>query len=265
MRVEHAAPHNVAERVPRIVAQEDRAWSMASLSTLDVSYNNFEGPLHAGRLFHNASITWFLHNKDMILQKRKGPQKAKITDTGDVLSVWNFDGKLAFEDITRATENFSDSYLIGSGGYGYKAQLQGGRLVAVKKLHPSEEEMGDDKRFLSEIEVLMKIWHRSIVKLFGVLVLEILMGMKVPHGLASMGKHQELAIEDMLDIRLSLPTIVEKKEIALLVEVAFSCLQTSPQFRPEMKDVYQKVVLHKPHSSFALPSHTLTPEEISEV
>jgi hypothetical protein len=41
--------------------------------------------------------------------------------------VWNFDGKLVFEDITRATENFSDRYIIGSGGYGtvYKAQLQG--------------------------------------------------------------------------------------------------------------------------------------------
>jgi uncharacterized membrane protein len=46
----------------------------------------------------------------------------------------------------RATENFSDSYIIGSGGYGsvYKAQL-GGRLVAVKKLHTSEEDMSDEK------------------------------------------------------------------------------------------------------------------------
>jgi serine/threonine protein kinase len=68
----------------------------------------------------------------------------------------------------RATENFSDSYIIGSGGYGsvYKAQL-GGRLVAVKKLHTSEEDMSDEKRFLSEIEVLMKIRHRSIIKLYG--------------------------------------------------------------------------------------------------
>jgi len=83
--------------------------------------------------------------------------------------VWNFDGKLVFEDITRATENFSDRYIIGSGGYGtvYKAQLQGERLVAVKKLHQTQEGISDEKRFLSEIEVLTTIRHRSIVKLYG--------------------------------------------------------------------------------------------------
>lgn len=67
-----------------------------------------------------------------------------------------------------ATENFSERYIVGSGGYGtvYKAQLQGGRLVAVKMLHPTEE-VNDEKRFISEIEVLAKIRHRSIVKLYG--------------------------------------------------------------------------------------------------
>jgi tRNA A-37 threonylcarbamoyl transferase component Bud32 len=107
----------------------------------------------------------------MIIHKRKRPHdNTTAVDTRDVLSVWNFDGKLAFEDIIRATENFSESYIIGSGGYGtvYKAQLQGGRLVAVKRLHKTEEDnMNDEKRFISEIEVLTKIRHRSIVKLYG--------------------------------------------------------------------------------------------------
>jgi tRNA A-37 threonylcarbamoyl transferase component Bud32 len=191
---------------------------MDSLSTLDVSYNDLEGPLPAGRLFHyNASKTWFLHNKGlcgnlsglppcsstptmeyhiatlrrslvlaisipvcilisiaifavvMIVRKMERPQKPIVTDTRDVLSVWNFDGKLVFEDIIRATENFNDRYIIGSGGYGtvYKAQLQGGRLVAVKRIHPTEEEISDEKRFLSEIEILIKIRHRSIIKMYG--------------------------------------------------------------------------------------------------
>ena len=72
-------------------------------------------------------------------------------------------------------------------------------------------------------------------------------------------------MEDMLDKRPSSPTIVEEKEIALLVEVAFACLQTSPQFRPEIEDVYQKLALHRPHSSFASPSHAHRQEEIIEV
>ncbi|KAG0542162.1 hypothetical protein BDA96_02G079400 [Sorghum bicolor] len=410
--------------------------SMSSLSALDVSYNDLEGPLPIGQLFHNASAKWFLHNKGlcgnisglpecsstpikeyhksslhhlvlvtsipvciviilsivvlaMILRKRKRPQITAVTNTRDVLSVWNFDGKLVFEDITRATENFSDSYIIGEGGFGtvYRAQLQGGRLVAVKKLHPTEEGISDEKRFLSEIEVLTKIRHRSIVKLygfcshpkyqflvydyiergnlhitlenedlakelnwkkrvaivrdvaqailylhhecnppiihrditsnnilldatfkayvsdfgiarmlkpdssnwselagtygyiapelsytsvvttkcdvysFGVVVLEIVMG-RYPRELesiASMEQHHELAIEDLLDQRLSSPTIMEKKEISLLVELAFACLQTS-QFRPEMQDVYQKIALHRP--PFVSLSHEHTPEEI---
>jgi hypothetical protein len=59
----------------------------------------------------------------MILRKRKRPQITAVTDTRDVLLVWNFDGKLVFEDITRVTENFSERYIIGSRGFGivYKA------------------------------------------------------------------------------------------------------------------------------------------------
>jgi hypothetical protein len=82
----------------------------------------------------------------------KTPQRTAAPDKRDVLSVWNFDGKLAFEDIIKATENFSERYIVGSGGYHtvYKVQLQEGRLVAVKKLHETEEEISDQKRFIRE-------------------------------------------------------------------------------------------------------------------
>jgi tRNA A-37 threonylcarbamoyl transferase component Bud32 len=100
--------------------------------------------------------------------KRK-PQEKTNNNGRDVLSVWNFDGRLAFEDIVRATENFDDKYAIGMGGYGkvYKAQLQDGQLVAVKKLHSTEEDMSDETRFRSEMEILSQIRQRSIVKLYG--------------------------------------------------------------------------------------------------
>ncbi|RCV27598.1 hypothetical protein SETIT_5G336900v2 [Setaria italica] len=411
--------------------------SMVSLSTLDVSYNNLEGPLPAGQLFLNASTGWFFHNKGLcgnlsglptcpstpiiehhkerihrlllvisipvclviilaifglvtIIQKRKRPQNIISANRIDVFSVWNFDGQLAFEDIMRATEYFNERYIIGSGGYGtvYKAHLQGGRSVAVKKLHQIEELMSDEKRFNSEIEVLTRIRHRSIVKLygfcshprykflvydyidrgslhaileneesakeldwqkratiardvaqamyylhhecdppiihrditsnnvlldttfkayvsdfgtariikpdssnwselagtygyiapelsytsvvtakcdvysFGVVLLEIMMG-RYPselQSLASLGQHHRLEM-DMLDQRPPLPSMVENEEIALLVEVAFSCLQTSPQSRPSMQDVYQKLVWRVP-SSLASPSHASTFKEI---
>lgn len=80
----------------------------------------------------------------------------------------NFDGKLAFEDMIRETENFDGNYVIGEGGYGkvYKAHLRDGQLVAVKKLHPTDE-VTDETRFQTEIEVLTEIRQRSIVKLYG--------------------------------------------------------------------------------------------------
>ena len=39
--------------------------SMVSLTALDFSYNNLEGPLPVRRLFRDASIAWFLHNKGL--------------------------------------------------------------------------------------------------------------------------------------------------------------------------------------------------------
>ncbi|KAL5198066.1 hypothetical protein ABZP36_001578 [Zizania latifolia] len=394
--------------------------NMASLSTLDLSYNNLEGPLPTGRIFSNASTSsWFLHNKGLCgnmsglprcssaptldhhgkvlhglalaislpacivavlaasivivaIHKRKRSQQATAIQRRDVFSVWNFDGKLAFEDIITATENFSDSHIIGAGGYGtvFKAQLHGGRSVAVKKLLPTEEEVNDEKRFHTEIEVLMKIRHRSIVKLygfcthrrykfliydyidrgslhatldneelakelgwqnraaivrdvaqavyylhhecspsiihrditsnnvlldtafkayvsdfgtarilrpdssnwselagtygyiapelsytsvvtskcdvysFGVVVLEILMG-RYPRELqpiGSLGQDDQKLVLDNLDQRPSSPTMVDESDILLLVKVALACLQTSPQSRPTMQDVYQALI-----------------------
>ena len=99
--------------------------------------------------------------------KRK-PHESDITDGKDMFCVWNFDGRLAFEDIIRATESFQDKYIIGTGGYGkvYKAELQDGQLVAVKKLL-NEEEVNDERRFLYEMEILSQVRQRSIVKLYG--------------------------------------------------------------------------------------------------
>ncbi|KAF7080477.1 hypothetical protein CFC21_084551 [Triticum aestivum] len=191
--------------------------SMVSLSTLDVSYNDLEGPLPIGHALQNASINWFLHNKALcgnfsgllpcystpasgrhkqkiqsfllpivlvvgfstiaaiviiaiLIRSKKKKQQSGATDEGrNMFSVWNFDGRLAFDDIIRATENFDDKYILGAGGHGkvYKAQLEDGQLVAVKKFHPTEEELIDERGFHSEMEILTQIRQRSIVKLYG--------------------------------------------------------------------------------------------------
>ncbi|KAK1381320.1 Protein kinase domain-containing protein [Heracleum sosnowskyi] len=98
-------------------------------------------------------------------------KKNKINDNnGDLCSVWNFDGIIAYEDIIRATNNFDIRYCIGTGGYGtvYEARLPSGKTVALKKLHRLEaEEPAFDRSFKNEVHILSSIRHKNIVKLYG--------------------------------------------------------------------------------------------------
>ncbi|KAH1092125.1 hypothetical protein J1N35_019382 [Gossypium stocksii] len=92
------------------------------------------------------------------------------TKNGDLFCIWNFDGKIAFEDIIRATEDFDIKYCIGTGGYGsvYRAVLPTGKVVALKKLHRLEaEQPACDTSFRNEIKFLTEIRHKNIVKLHG--------------------------------------------------------------------------------------------------
>ncbi|VAH00122.1 unnamed protein product [Triticum turgidum subsp. durum] len=409
--------------------------SIVSLSTLDVSYNDLEGPVPTARLLQNASASWFLPNKGLcgnfsgmppcystpiaahkkgkilgfllpivlvmgfvivaaivviiiLTRKKRNPQESVTAEARDLFSVWNFDGRLAFDDIVRATEDFDDKYIIGTGGYGkvYKAQLQDGQLVAVKKLHQTEEELNDERRFCSEMEILTQIRQRSIVKMygfcshpaykflvydyiqqgslhgileneelakeldwtkriavatdvaqailylhhecsppiihrditsnnilldtsfkafvsdfgtarilkpdssnwsalagtygymapelaytsvvtekcdvysFGLVVLELVMG-KHPRDLldGSLASGEEaMLVKDILDQRPTTPTTTEEKSLALLVNLAFSCLESSPQARPTMQKAYQMLIQQPCSSPSPVPFSALT-------
>ncbi|KAF8012983.1 hypothetical protein BT93_I0986 [Corymbia citriodora subsp. variegata] len=100
----------------------------------------------------------------------KSVQPETIEKNGNLLSIWNYDGRIAYEDIINATEDFDLKYCIGTGGYGsvYRAQLPNGKVVALKKLHHLEaEDPSFDKSFRNEVKHLTKVRHRSIIKLHG--------------------------------------------------------------------------------------------------
>ncbi|GAY35403.1 hypothetical protein CUMW_278390, partial [Citrus unshiu] len=92
----------------------------------------------------------------------------KATTSLDSFSVWNFNGKTAFEELVEATEDFDIKYCIGTGSYGsvYKAELASGKTIALKKLHSSEE-LAFIKSFQNGACVLSNIRHQNIVKLYG--------------------------------------------------------------------------------------------------
>ncbi|CBI23746.3 unnamed protein product, partial [Vitis vinifera] len=125
---------------------------LRSLTVADISYNQLEGPLPNINAF--APFEAFKNNKGLC----------------DLFAIWGHDGELLYEHIIQGTDNFSSKQCIGTGGYGtvYKAELPTGRVVAVKKLHSSQDgDMADLKAFKSEIHALTQIRHRNIVKLYG--------------------------------------------------------------------------------------------------
>ncbi|XP_022004106.1 MDIS1-interacting receptor like kinase 2 [Helianthus annuus] len=87
---------------------------------------------------------------------------------GDVCSVLNYDGNIAYEDFITATDDFDLKYCIGTGGYGsvYEAKLPSGKTFALKKLHRFEVEQFDQS-FKNEVQVLTNLRHKNIVKLYG--------------------------------------------------------------------------------------------------
>ncbi|KAI4379500.1 hypothetical protein MLD38_005787 [Melastoma candidum] len=77
---------------------------------------------------------------------------------------------LSMSQVMKATRSFSPSMQIGEGGFGtvYKAQLEDGRVVAVKRAKREHFESLQNE-FRSEVELLSKIDHRSLVRLLGYL------------------------------------------------------------------------------------------------
>ena len=73
-----------------------------------------------------------------------------------MFSIWNYDGKIAYEEIIKVIENFNIRYCIGTGGYGsvYKAQLPSRKVVALKKIHRLKaKDQTFDMSFKKEVKI----------------------------------------------------------------------------------------------------------------
>ncbi|TQD89684.1 hypothetical protein C1H46_024819 [Malus baccata] len=72
-----------------------------------------------------------------------------------------------YTELEEATENFSPAKEIGDGGFGtvYYGKLHDGRVVAVKRLY--ENNFKRVEQFMNEVEILTRLQHRNLVKLYG--------------------------------------------------------------------------------------------------
>ncbi|GAB4850197.1 hypothetical protein Ancab_029491 [Ancistrocladus abbreviatus] len=85
----------------------------------------------------------------------------------------------AFEELTLATNGFSEQNLLGKGGFGsvYKGELPSGKLAAIKKLDlrednvqsgvPSKRFFQGEREFQAEVKIISGIHHRNLVCLLG--------------------------------------------------------------------------------------------------
>jgi serine/threonine protein kinase len=129
------------------------------------------GPKHKSKVFLLAIIpaVVVLVAAVVTMLQCKRKKSSEISENEmqhtSLFAIWNFRGQDVYKKIVDATENFSDTHCIGNGGHGsvYRALLPTGEIFAVKKIHMVE----DDEILYREIDALMHIRHRSIVKLFG--------------------------------------------------------------------------------------------------
>ncbi|KAG5252483.1 LRR receptor serine/threonine-protein kinase [Salix suchowensis] len=102
-------------------------------------------------------------------RRSKARKNATVSNSRNIFSIWNYDGKIAHEDIIGATNDFDDEYCVGMGGGGrvYEAELPSGQALAVKKIWSLGDEEVKEESFKNEIQVLTEVRHRDIVKFYG--------------------------------------------------------------------------------------------------
>lgn len=103
-------------------------------------------------------------------QKKNRQMLLGILSENETTELWEPPvGVRQFElkELSKATGGFNKTYEIGFGGFGrvYKASLDNGSIVAIKRAFPSN--IQGHKQFQNEITILSRLHHRSLVKLEG--------------------------------------------------------------------------------------------------
>lgn len=102
-----------------------------------------------------------------------GEIEATETDLVDTPILQNTEGaqlglNISIEALRSATNNFSESNVLGKGGFGvvFKGKLNG-VMIAVKRRERNLQARRGQEEFLAEINVLTKVRHRNLVTLLG--------------------------------------------------------------------------------------------------
>ncbi|TKY60891.1 Proline-rich receptor protein kinase PERK1 [Spatholobus suberectus] len=108
---------------------------------------------------HVFKITFcsFMHDRS------HPPRLAQGCPRFNVLPPWTFN----YEELARATDEFSDANLLGEGGFGHvhRGVLPNGKEVAIKQLKAGSGQ--GDREFQAEVDIISRIHHKHLVSLVG--------------------------------------------------------------------------------------------------
>ncbi|KAI3888442.1 hypothetical protein MKW92_011787 [Papaver armeniacum] len=111
-------------------------------------------------LFTFFAIYFCLQKRRVLRNLEQADQPATVNTRRNIFSVENYDGKLVFEEIIEATEDFDTKYCIGAGGYG--SVNEDSNIIDHKSFESEVQALTE-----SEVQALTEIRHKNIVKLFG--------------------------------------------------------------------------------------------------
>lgn len=105
----------------------------------------------------------------------------------------------------------------------------------------------------------MQVTEKSDVYSFGVVVLEVMMGRHPGELISSLfyTHCQNILLMDVLDQRLSPPTVETAGEVFLAMWVALECLRANPQSRPTMQNVCDRLSANRIQLQVPLSSITM--------
>lgn len=101
---------------------------------------------------------FFRQNGGFLLQQQLAGREGSTRETAKIFTA---------EELEKATDNYSESRILGRGGYGtvYKGILSNGKIAAIKRSKVVDQ--SQIEQFINEVIVLSQINHRNVVKLLG--------------------------------------------------------------------------------------------------
>ncbi|KAE8692219.1 G-type lectin S-receptor-like serine/threonine-protein kinase [Hibiscus syriacus] len=148
----------------RLNLEDCRAECLKNCSCTAYARSNYNG---SGCLMWFGELTdireFIVEQFDQNIYVRLPASEVELHSNKEDLELPLFD----FVTIASATNNFSDSNKIGTGGFGlvYKGELFEGQEIAVKRLSSNSRQ--GVEHFKNEVAMISKLQHRNLVRLLG--------------------------------------------------------------------------------------------------